>query len=156
MVKNNGRFIFMNKTASLKNSSERGLLLCALRGLLSAVLVSLALAALTATLGLAMKTPTEYTKIFACISLFGAAFAGGFSAAKAKGSGTLICGALTALFIIALTALLSLALSLKINYSLFAFCAPCVLICSVLGANIGVGFSAIGAKKKKKIIKNRT
>ncbi len=146
----------MNKTASFKNDSEKGLIFCALRGLLSATLVSLALAALTSILGLAMKTPTEYAKIFACISLFGAAFAGGFSAAKAKGNGTLICGALTALFIVALSALLSLALSLKVNYSLFAFCAPCVLLCSVLGANIGVGFSTLGTKKKKKIIKNRT
>jgi len=144
----------MNKTASAKEKSGQGIITCALRGLISAIVVSLAVSAITAAVGLSTEDPGGYIKIFASVSLFCAAFAGGFAAARAKGSATLLCGALTGAFILALIALLSLCFSLRLNISLFALCAPCVLICSVLGANIGV-CSRTGTGKKRKHAKNR-
>jgi putative membrane protein (TIGR04086 family) len=143
----------MNKTASLKKDGL-GLFSCALRGALSAVFAALILSALTAAAGLCLKNPSEYTSVFASVSLFGAAFTGGFATARRKGSATLLCGAVTALFIIAAMLLASIIFSLKINFSLLAFRVPCVLLCSVLGANVGIGFCRTG-KRKKKHSKNR-
>ena len=143
----------MNKNAYAKEESGQNLPVCALRGLLTAVLAVLAVAAACSFIGLGMEDPGKYTKIFAFASLFTASFAGGFSAARAKGSATLACGALTGAFVLALIAVLSLCFSLSLNIPLFALCAPCVLLCSVLGANVGVG--ARGGKKKKKHGKNR-
>ena len=85
----------MNKSVSAKNAREKGLVLCALCGLLSAVLALILLAAVSAAVGLSMGDPGKYTKIFAFASLFGGAFAGGFATARRKGSATLLCGLLT-------------------------------------------------------------
>ena len=143
----------MNKTVSAKNAQEKGLALCALRGMLSAALVLLILAAICAAVGLSMDDPSKYTEIFACLSLFGGAFAGGYATARAKGSATLLCGALTGAFLLALISLAALCFSLPMNVPRFALYSVCVLLCSVLGANIGVGTR--GGKKKRKHLKNR-
>lgn len=143
----------MNKTVSAKTGREKSLVFSALRGLLTAMLISVALSAVCAFFGLYMDDPGAYVKIFAFVSLFGGAFSGGFAAARAKGSATLLCGLLTAVMIIALIAVLSLSFSLSLKVPLFAVCSLCVLLCSVLGANAGV--SAHGGKKKKKHGKNR-
>ena len=156
MVKNNGRFIFMNKTVFAGEggkNKDTGLVFCALRGLLTAVIAALALSAAAAALSLSMGDPAKYAKIFAFAALFLAAFYGGFSAAKRKGGATLLCGFLSGAFLLALIALSSLCLSLQMNISLFLFAAPCVLFCSLLGANLGVG--AANGKKKTKHGKNR-
>lgn len=140
----------MNKSASVKSAREKGLVLCALRGFLTAVLALLLLAAAFSAFGLTMKNPGEYTKIFAFASLFGGAFSGGFAAARKKGCSTLPCGALTGAFILAAMALCALCFSLPLNISLFAVCSPSVLLCSVLGANIGVGFQSAAKAKRKR------
>ena len=142
----------MNKSVSAKGG-QKSLVLCAFRGLLAAVLTLCILASVCAAVGLSLDDPGAYTKIFAFISLFGGAFAGGFTSSRAKGSATLLCGAVTGGFLLALLSLAALCLSLPMNISLFAVCSLSVLLCAILGANIGVG--TYGGKKKKKHGKNR-
>jgi putative membrane protein (TIGR04086 family) len=143
----------MKKSFFAKSGQEKSLILCALRGLLAALLTLFALAALFSAIGLSLDDPGKYTKIFAFASLFAAAFAGGFTSARKKGGATLLCGAATSIFLLALIALAALCFSLAINVSLFAVCSAFVLLCSVLGANIGL--SLHGEKKKRKHAKNR-
>ena len=143
----------MNKTVSAKAGHEKSLVFAAFRGLLTALLISVAISAVCAFLGLYMEDPGAYVKIFAFISLFAGAFSGGFATARAKGSATLLCGLLTSLLIIALIAVISLSFSLSLKVPLFATCSICVLLCSVLGANVGI--SANSVKRKKKHGKNR-
>jgi putative membrane protein (TIGR04086 family) len=151
MVKNNGRFIFMNKGVS----NSAGLIPCALGGLVVSSAVSLGIAAACAFAALSMPDPGKYTGTFASASLFLAAFAGGFTAAKKKGGATLLCGALSAALLLAVTSLLALIFSVKMNIPFFALRALGVLLCSVLGANVGVG-AVTGGKRKRKKSRNRT
>ena len=134
-------------------SHSEGLITCALFGLIASAAVSLFIAAVCAFAALSMPDPGKYTGTFAAASLFIAAFAGGFTAAKRKGSATLLCGALSAAFLLALVAVSALILSVKMNVYFFALRALGVLLCSVLGANVGVG---AGGKKKRKKSRNRT
>ncbi len=145
----------MNKAFSAKNEGAP-LLPSLLYGAASFLIVSAALAAVSSFIALGLDNPHGYTGVFSCASLFCAAFAGGFSAARKKGSATLLCGALTGAFSLALIALGALLLSVPQNLSLFAFRAPCVIVCSVLGACVGVGSRSRPGKKKKKYRKNRT
>ena len=144
----------MNRTAS----KECGALLPSLLyGAASFAIVCVSLSAIFSALALFLASPHGYTGVFSCASLFCAAFAGGFSAARKRGCATLLCGALTGALILAIIALAALCFSVPQNISVFALRAPLVLLCSVLGANVGVG-SRGGAKgkKKKKHHKNRT
>ena len=131
-----------------KNDEEKNLFFCSLKGLGVSIALSLLLSAITCMIGLSLDDPDKYTKIFAMASLFFAAFAGGFVSAKAKGSGTLLCGLCTGIMIIAIMTLASLGFALSVNIPLFCVCAPCVIAACILGANIGVG--ARSSKKKKK------
>ena len=131
-----------------KNDAEKNLFFCSLKGLGVSAALSLLISAITCMIGLSLDDPDKYTKIFAMASLFFAAFAGGFVSAKAKGSGTLLCGLCTGIMIIAVMTLASLGFALSVNIPLFCVCAPCVIAACILGANIGVG--ARSSKKKKK------
>ena len=131
-----------------KNDAEKNLFFCSLKGLGVSAALSLLISAITCMIGLSLDDPDKYTKIFAMASLFFAAFAGGFVSAKAKGSGTLLCGLCTGIMIIAIMTLASLGFALSVNIPLFCVCAPCVIAACILGANIGVG--ARSSKKKKK------
>ena len=137
----------MNKNISAKGGNEKNFFICAAQGLLAAFLCSLILALACCFIGLSMDDPDKYTKIFALVSLFSGAFAGGFATARKMGRATLLCGALTGIFIIALLVFITLGFSLPLDLGLFGLCAPCVLALAVLGANLGVGS---GEKKKKK------
>ena len=130
------------------NDAEKNLFFCSLKGLGVSAALSLLISAITCMIGLSLDDPDKYTKIFAMASLFFAAFAGGFVSAKAKGSGTLLCGLCTGIMIIAVMTLASLGFALSVNIPLFCVCAPCVIAACILGANIGVG--ARSSKKKKK------
>lgn len=141
----------MNKSVS----HSAGLIPCALGGLIASAAVSLGIAAVCAFAALSMPDPGKYTGTFAVASLFIAAFAGGFASAKKKGGATLLCGVLSAAFLLALISVFSLIFSVKINISFFALRALGVLLCSVLGANVGVG-AGTGGKKKRKKSRNRT
>lgn len=129
----------MKKTASSKARQKKNIFVCALRGVLTAALIALFLAAAAAFIGISMEDPERYTKIFAFASLLPAAFAGGFACARAKGHATLLCGALTGLFLLALIALAALCLSQGMSPVRFGVTAPCVLALCVLGAGAGVG-----------------
>ena len=137
----------MNKSITAKNEKEKNIFICAAKGLLAAVLCTLLLALVCCFIGLSMEDPDKYTKIFALVSLFAGAFAGGFATAREMGRATLFCGVLTGVFLVALTVLFALGLALPLDLGLFGLCAPCVLALAVLGANLGVGY---GEKKKKK------
>ena len=144
----------MNRTASKESGA---LLPSLLYGAASFAIVSISLSALFSALALFLDNPHGYTGIFACASLFCAAFAGGFSAVRKRGSATLLCGALTGALILAMVALSALCFSVPQNLSVFALRAPLVLLCSILGANVGVGSRGrANGKKKKKHRKNRT
>ena len=135
----------MNKNVS----RPAGLVPSAFRGLIAAFACALAIAAACALAAISMHDPGKYVGAFALASLLIAAFAGGFAAARKKGDSTLICGALTAAFILAAVSLLALVFSVKMNVPAFALRALGVLVCSVLGANVGVGSRTEGKKKKK-------
>ena len=143
IYQNDRRFIFMNK-----NAAEKNLFFCSLKGLGVSAVLSLLLSASMCMIGLLLDDPDKYTKIFAMASLFFSAFAGGFASARAKGSGTLLCGLCTGIMIIAVITLTSLGFALPVNLPLFCICAPCVIAACILGANIGVGTRS--SKKKKK------
>ena len=128
---------------------QPGLLGAALRGLAVAFAVALAVTIACTLAALAMPAPGKYTGVYAVAALFIAAFAGGFCTARRRGGATLLCGAMTALFFLAPLSLLALIFSVKMNISVFALRALGVLVCSVLGANVGVGATR-GNKKKKK------
>ena len=136
----------MNKSVS----QNTGLVPSSLRGLIASAAAALGIAAVCAFAALSMPDPSRYAVIFASASLFIGAFAGGFAAARRHGGATLACGALTAAFMLALISLLALVFSVKMNVSAFALRALGVLVCSVLGANVGVGTHAGGKKKKKR------
>ena len=141
----------MNKNVS----HSAGLIPCVLRGLTASAAVSLCIASVCAFAALSMPDPGKYTGTFAAAALFVAAFAGGFASAKKKGGATLLCGALSAAFLLAVISLLALIFSVKMNISFFALRALGVLLCSVLGANVGVG-AGTGGKRKRKKSRNRT
>lgn len=132
-----------------------GLVPSAFSGLLAAVISALAIAAVCALAAISMPDPGKYAGIFALAALFVSAFAGGFTTARKKGDSTLICGALTAALALAAVSLLALIFSVKMNVSAFALRALGVLICSVLGANIGVGSRTEGKRKKKNAHRTR-
>ena len=136
-----------------KSVSHRGLLPSALRGIIYAFVSALAVAAICAFVALCMPEPSEYAVVFAPASLFFSAFFGGFGAGRAHGGRALICGALTAAVMLALVSLFALIFAVKMNISVFMLRALGVLVCSVLGANIGAGSRA--ARKKKKIAHKR-
>ena len=129
---------------------QAGLLPSAFRGLAVSLAVALAVVAVGAFASLSMPDPGKYTGTFAVAALFIAAFAGGLCTARRRGGATLLCGAMTALFILAPLSVFALIFSVKMNISVFALRALGVLACSVLGANVGVGASVGGKKKKKK------
>ncbi len=137
----------MNKNISAKNENEKNLFVCALKGLLAAVIFALLLAVICSFIGLSMDDPGKYTKIFALCSLFAGAFVGGFATAHEMGRATLFCGICVGFFIIAAIVAASLGFALPLDFATFGICAPCVLALAVLGANIGIGS---GEKKKKR------
>ena len=141
----------MNKSVS----HSAGIVSCALRGLIASVAVSALTAAACAFAAISMPDPGKYTGTFAAASLFFAAFAGGFATARKKGSAVLLCGLLSAAFLLALVSIFALVFSVKINVSFFALRALGVLVCSVLGANVGVGAGTGGKKKRGKSKKRR-
>ena len=139
----------MNKKSYVKNEQKKNLFACILRGALAALICALIMASVTCLIGLSMNDPNKYIKAFAMASLFTASFVGGLTSARQKGSNTLLCGAFTGIIIIASIALFSLAFSLSMNFALFGICIPCVILISIMGANIGVGMSS-GARRKKR------
>jgi putative membrane protein (TIGR04086 family) len=139
IYQNNGRFIFMKKTDSAKKASDKKLLLCALRGLFVGIFCAIIFAAVFCLIGHSMDDPNKYVKIFAFISLLAPSFAGGFATARERGAQTILCGACTSLFLLCVMVLFTLGFALPINAGLFGISAPCVLICGIFGANMGVG-----------------
>ena len=137
----------MNKNISAKGENEKNIFICAAKGLFTAAVCTLILALICCFVGLSMDDPDKYTKIFALVSLFSGAFAGGFATARKMGRATLLCGTLTGIFIIALLVFITLGFSLPLDLGLLGLCAPCVLVLALLGANTGVD---LGEKKKKK------
>ena len=134
----------MKKTDSAKKASDKKLLLCALRGLFVGIFCALIFAAVTCLIGLSMDDPNKYVKTFAFISVLAASFAGGFATARERGAQTFLCGACSSLFLLCAMVLCTLGFALPLSVGLFGISAPCVLICGILGANMG-----IGSKKKK-------
>lgn len=135
----------MNKTSFSKKERDGKLIFCALRGFGVGVFCALLLAAALCLAGLSADDPNKYARLFAALSVLAASFAAGFTAAREKGSQTLLCGILSSLFLLCAAAILALALSLPMDLRLFALSAPCMLISGILGANMGVG-----SKRKKR------
>ena len=75
----------MNKNISAKGENEKNISICAAKGLFTAAVCTLILALICCFVGLSMDDPDKYTKIFALVSLFSGAFAGGFATARKMG-----------------------------------------------------------------------
>ena len=140
----------MNKTASAKIHEEKNLFLCALRGLAVSALSALLTALISSAFALSLSDPDKYIKIFALVCLFVSSGFGGRAAARAKGKSAFLCGAFVGIIMIGVTVILCLALSLAIDPTLFAICAPTVLVTAILGAVSGVGTPKKSKRKKKK------
>lgn len=140
----------MNKTVSAKSEQEKNLFLCAVRGLAAAVIAAVLAAVISCFISLSLDDPDKYVKVFSLISLFIACGVGGHITARAKGKNAFLCGLTLGIMVIGLIAVLSLSLSLAINMPLFAICAPCTLVTSILGAVTGVGKQKKSKTRKKR------
>ncbi len=114
--------------------------------LLSLVLGLLLLIPMT-LLGLRLEDPDRFTPIFALISLFLTALAGGYTAARIHRENGLLCGALSGILLIGILILLVFAFSLSVRLTLFLTCAPAIVISSAAAGICGV---SAGKEKKPK------
>lgn len=99
--------------------------------------------------GLSMKDPAHYTPMLAVAALFVTALAAGYFSARGHGKNGLACGALSGLLLVGVLVLLAFAFEMSIHISLFAICAPAVIICSALAGIVGVGAEPKPKKKHK-------
>ena len=140
----------MNKTISAKADQEKNLFLCAARGLAVSALTAILASILSCLISLSLDDPDKYTKIFALVSLFIASGIGGHITARARGKNAFLCGLVLGIMIVGLIVTLCLSLTMPINMSLFAICAPSVLVTAILGAITGVGKQKKNKPKKKR------
>lgn len=140
----------MNKTVSAKADKEKNIFLCAAGGLAVAIICALILSVITGIIGLSLDDPDKYVGIFALASLFIASMVGGYATMYKRGKNAALCGLINGLMIIAVMVLAAFSFGLGINISLFAICAPSVIVTSILGAVSGGGKKKSSKTKSKK------
>ena len=143
----------MDKTLSNKKHAgakkEKSFFVSVFMGTIIALAVGLLLLLAVCFLGLSLDDPDKFTPPLALGSLFVTALLSGYlSARKHKKSG-LLCGAVSGILLTGIMVLLAFAFSLGIRLSLFAICAPAIIVCAALAGICGVGSGSVKKPKHK-------
>lgn len=144
----------MDKTTTVKKGArqknEKSFFVSVFLGTVISLVIGLILLVVTCFLGLSMKDPDKYTPMLSLASLFITALISGYLAARTHRKSGLACGALSGILLVGILVLLAFAFGYGIHISLFAICAPAVIVCSTLSGVVGVG-ADVQPKKKHKI-----
>lgn len=144
----------MDKTVSGGKRSapkkERSFFTCVLMGTALSLLFGFFLLTLVCIVGLNLKDPSQYTPMLAIAALFATALSAGYLSARRCGKSGLACGALSGLLLVGALVLLAFAFEMRIHISLFAICAPAVIICSSIAGIVGVGAESTPKKKRRR------
>ncbi len=143
----------MDKTTTVKKratqKNEKSFFVSVFLGTVISLVIGIVLLVVTCFLGLSMKDPDKYTPMLALAALFITALVSGYLAARAHRKSGLACGALSGILLIGILVLLAFAFGFGIHISLFAICAPAIVICSMLSGVVGVGADTPPRKKHK-------
>ena len=129
---------------------EKSFFVSVLLGSISTLFSGMMLLFISAFLALLLDDPLRYAPVFAIFSLFIAVIIGAYSAAHIHRKNGLACGALSSLFTIGALVIFAFAFGLKIQTTLFAICAPTLIICASIAGVCGVSTEHT-AKPKHKI-----
>ena len=144
----------MDKTVSGGKRSapkkERSFFTCVLMSTALALLFGFFLLTLICIVGLTLKDPYQYTPMLAVAALFAAALFAGYFSARRYGKSGLACGAFSGLLLVGTLVLLAFAFEMRIHISLFAICAPAVIICGSIAGIVGVGAESTPKKKRRR------
>ena len=145
----------MDKTLSNKKHAgtkkEKSFFVSVFIGTLIALGAGLLLLLAACFLGLSLDDPEKFTPPLALGSLFITALLAGYLSAHSHKKNGLLCGAVSGILLTGIMVLLAFAFGLGIRLSLFAICAPAVIICAAIAGICGVSSGA--AKKPRHKVK---
>lgn len=118
-------------------------------GTLISLAVGLLLLVASCFIGLSLDDPDKFTPPLALGSLFITALLSGYLSARKHKKNGLLCGAVSGILLTGIMVLLAFAFSLGIRLSLFAICAPAVVVCAAIAGICGVGSGSVKKPKHK-------
>ncbi|MBQ8496017.1 MAG: TIGR04086 family membrane protein [Clostridia bacterium] len=129
---------------------EKNFLVSVMIGVTTALLSGIILLVLFCFPALMLEDPLQFAPAFAIASLFLATIFGSYLSAHIHRKSGLACGALCSFLMILLIISVSFILDWNIRVTVFAICAPALLICSMIAGICGVS-SEKSVKPKHKI-----
>lgn len=155
MYQNGSEVIFMDKSFNGKRHArekkEKRFFVAVFTGTMLSLLAGLSLLLLLCFLALYLEDPTPYTPIFSLASLFITAIMGGYFSSRGHRKHGLACGTLSGILLVSFLILLAFAFGKAIRLSIFAICAPSIVICAAIAGIVGVDSGKSKRPKKHKL-----
>lgn len=143
----------MDKTLSNKKHAgakkEKSFFVSVFTGTVIALVVGILLLLAACLIGLSLDDPDKLTAPLALGSLFVTALLAGYLSARGHKKNGLLCGAVSGILLTGIMVLLAFAFGLGIRLSLFAICAPAVIVCAAIAGICGVGSGSVKKPKHK-------
>ena len=131
----------------------KGFFRCSLAGAVTVMAIGTVLAVVLAFVIYKTADPTRYITPAALSALYISSLLGGFAAARLNKGSALLCGLTTGALLLATTFIISLPISenMSAEYNLINAVAlrAAVLVCSIIGAFIGVSKKTTDKKRRK-------
>ena len=138
---------------SINPFSPKGIMPCSLMGAAFSLIMAVLLGLISAALIYKTADPASFVVPAALSALYISALLGGFFASRLNGGSALLCGLLTGVILAALTFILSLPIneSLSSDYKIIESLSlrTAVIVCTIIGAFIGVTKQNSKSKKRK-------
>lgn len=141
--------LFKHKHAGEKK--EKSFFVSVFTSTLISLAVGLVLLVASCFLGLSLDDPDKFTPPLALGSLFITALLAGYFSARSHKKSGLLCGAVSGILLTGILVLLAFAFGLSIRLSLFAICAPAIIIFSAIAGICGVGAGTAKKKPRHKV-----
>ncbi|MBQ9748686.1 MAG: TIGR04086 family membrane protein [Clostridia bacterium] len=138
------------REASHGKKKRRQLPVAVCIGTLTGLTAGLLFLVLFTALGLTIQDPDRITPPLAIVALLACALICGYVSARLHGKSGFLCGILSGLMLLGILILTIFACRCVIRITLFAVCAPAVLVCAAVA-----GVCAVSGKKERPRKKHR-
>ena len=154
LAKRLGGIFFMSKFPTVKSRTqpkkEKKFFVSVFLGTLISLAIGLLLLVIACFLGLSTEDPSRFTPIFSLVALFLTALFSGYISARTHRENGFLCGLLSGIFLVGILVIFVFTFRFTIRFSLFAICAPAVVIASSIAGIGGVNTNAPKARHRKK------
>ena len=155
LAKRLGGIFFMSKFPTVKSHTqpkkEKNFFVSVFLGTCISLAIGLLLLVIACFVGLSTEDPSRFTPIFSLVVLFITALLSGYISARTHRENGFFCGLLSGILLVGILVILVFAFHYTIRFSLFAICAPAVVIASSIAGIGGVNTNTPKPKHKKKI-----